>query len=83
MFAQSEPGGSIFLKDGSRVENFEDILDKLSEAEERIDIWVTARKEFVSVGGEMLPSPGLRNHCYFYHLRYLTHRIDPGVGECY
>ena len=86
MFAQPKPVGSIFLKDGSRVEKFKDILDTLSEAEDWIDVWVTARKEFVSVGGET-PSvnllQGLRNHCNFCHFRYLHRRIDSGVGECY
>ena len=45
------PVTAIFLRDGSAVEPFSDILKSSSDDEDMVHIWVTSREDFVSVSG--------------------------------
>lgn len=58
VFAMAGPVTAIFLRDGSAVELFSDILKSSSDDEDMVHIWVTSREDFVSVsdnncGGEI------------------------------
>jgi hypothetical protein len=51
VFAMAGPVTAIFLRDGSAVELFSDILKSSSDDEDMVHIWVTSREDFVSVSG--------------------------------